>query len=184
MLTLVNSYAHGYVAIPMILACKKQGLFRMFDAGTPVPFTALVSGLHANRGHLRTALHLLESLQWVTRNAQDEYLLTSNARIRHKISQDTLQLLSFPMDAYLLNQQSGLSLTHWIAKSERRWNIKDALIARFLDGMLVIPLLLALKAHHLLPASREAGDSVVFHQYFHSCGSGLSKPRLSKRRPL
>ncbi len=151
MLTLVNSYAHGYVAIPVILACKKQGLFRMFDAGTPVPFTALVTRLHANRGHLRTALHLLESLRWVTRNEQDEYVLTSNARVRHKISQDTLQLLSFPMDAYLLNHQSGLSLTRWIEKSERRWNIKDALIARILDGMLVIPLLLALKAHHLLP---------------------------------
>ncbi|MCP4121910.1 MAG: hypothetical protein GY751_09170, partial [Bacteroidetes bacterium] len=70
-----------------------------------------------------------DPLQWVTRNGQDEYVLTAKARIRRKISQDTLKLLSFPMDEYLLNHQKGLSLTPWIEKSGKGWNIEDPLLS-------------------------------------------------------
>uniref|UniRef100_UPI00406C2D8D hypothetical protein n=1 Tax=Paenibacillus sp. FSL R10-2782 TaxID=2954661 RepID=UPI00406C2D8D len=51
MLTILNNYAYGYVTIPVILACKAQGLFDKLSYERPVHFTQLVKELRANHGY-------------------------------------------------------------------------------------------------------------------------------------
>ena len=98
MLTILNNYSHGYVAIPIILACKEHGLFKILNFAKPLPFTKLVKELQANGGHFRVALHMLESMNWVSRNSKDEYLLTPKANIHQKIPTDVMELMFFDMN--------------------------------------------------------------------------------------
>ncbi|UCE07685.1 MAG: polyketide synthase, partial [bacterium] len=70
--------------------------------------------------------------------------------IHQKIPPDIMKLLSFPMNDYLNKNQQKHSLKKWIEMSSRRWDICNSMIANFLDGMLVIPLLLAMKESNLL----------------------------------
>ncbi len=150
MLTILNNYAHGYVTIPVIIACKKQGLFEILDTNNPVPFTTLVHRLQANSGHLRIALHTLESLNWVSKNSSDEYVLTAEAEIHQKIPQDIMDLMSFPMQDYVNQAKKKHSLKKWMKLSGKSWNIDNPMYSQFLDGMLIIPLLLTLKEYEQL----------------------------------
>lgn len=161
MLEILNNYAHGYVAVPVIIACKKHGLFELLDNKKSVHFSVLVKELNANSGHLRVALNMLQSLGWMTRSRQDEYALTYKASIHAKIPEDITDLLSFPMEEYLKARQKRLSLCKWLDLSKNSWNISETLMAQFLDGMLIIPLLLSLKGKGLLEET-EKTDAVLF----------------------
>lgn len=144
MLTIINNYAHGYVTIPVILACKKHGLFETLSLTRPISFPDLVSKLSANSGHLLTALKILESLKWITRSDSDEYLLAAEASTHRDIPEDIVELLSFPINEYLQKKSKRLSLKKWIQMSKKGWYLDDPRFAQFLDGMFVIPLLLTL----------------------------------------
>lgn len=50
MLTILNDYSNGYVAIPVIAACSKQGLFAELSLTDPVSFQELSGKLNANKG--------------------------------------------------------------------------------------------------------------------------------------
>ncbi|MGD2088023.1 MAG: beta-ketoacyl synthase N-terminal-like domain-containing protein [Candidatus Aminicenantes bacterium] len=164
MLTILNNYSHGYVTIPVIHACKMHGLFKTLNLSKPLPFTDVVKELKANSGHLRAALHMLESLKWISRNNNDEYVLTPEAAIHQEIPHDMMDLMSFPMNDYLNKNQGKHSLKRWFERSGQRWHIGHPMIANFLDGMLVIPLLLALKENQLLnrPGNQENQKAPLF----------------------
>ncbi|MCX8131318.1 MAG: SDR family NAD(P)-dependent oxidoreductase [Clostridia bacterium] len=150
MLNVLFNYANGYIAVPVILACKTHGLFKKLDLEKPVLFTDLVKELQANSGYLRVALHILESLNWILRNDNDEYLLTPEAYIHLEIPETIIELMSFPMKDYLNKNQKKYRLRKWIELSSRGWDTDNPMLANFLDGMLVIPLLSALKDNNLL----------------------------------
>lgn len=154
MLSILNNFANGYIAIPVIHACRKGGLFDVLQQDQPRSFTNLVERLKANSGHLRVALNMLEGLNWVSRNSKNEFFLTSEAEIRIKIPIDIMSLMSFPMDNYVTDQTGGkFRLNKWFELSHQRWNINDSIFAAYLDGLLVIPLLLALKNNKFLSRS-------------------------------
>ena len=150
MSAVLNSYLYGYVAVPVIISCIKNNLFKIVSSSEPVHFNDIVENLHANRGHLRVALQMMESLRWISRNDNDEYLLSQKSDIHRKIPEDITKLLSFPMHEYVSKNQKKHSIKKWIAMSAKRWNIEDTMFADFLDGMLAIPLLLALKKNNFL----------------------------------
>jgi polyketide synthase PksN len=157
MITNLNNYVTGYSVIPVIDTCKKHGLFETLNKSTPISFSELVKRLQANSGHFRVALNLLEALNWVSRNNKDKYLLTSEADICNKIPKDIMNIMSFPMDDYLNGQQHEHSLRNWIELSSRHWDIGESLIGGFLDGMLAVPLLLALKDQQLINLENSKG---------------------------
>jgi polyketide synthase PksM len=150
MLTVLNNYAHGYVVIPVIAACKEHGLFTMLHSDQPIAFDNMVTELRANSGHLRAALQMLESLNWVSRNSRDEYRLTPESAIYQKIPDDIKELMVFPFDEYLSQNPKKAGLGRWIGLSARRWDLDNSMMAGFLDGLLVIPLLLTLKRKNLV----------------------------------
>ena len=69
----------------------------------------LVQKLQANSGHLRVALHTLESLHWINRNEKDECTLTAEAKMHRKIPGDMMAVLDFPMADYV--QQARYRMT-------------------------------------------------------------------------
>ncbi|MCU7925179.1 MAG: SDR family NAD(P)-dependent oxidoreductase [Candidatus Thiodiazotropha sp. (ex Dulcina madagascariensis)] len=142
MLEVLNSYCHGYVAIPVILACKRKGLYDLLNQ-EPVHFDDIVDRLSANSGHLRVALRILESMDWISRNADDCYRVTAQAGAANRIPDNVVELLAFSPERYFRDGgQSTVSLSPWIDQSMRGWNGADPVLAEMLDGLLFLPLLL------------------------------------------
>ncbi|BAZ21406.1 hypothetical protein NIES4073_22840 [Kalymmatonema gypsitolerans NIES-4073] len=152
MLEVINTYNHGFVAIPVIIACKKRGLFNLLARERTLSCEQMSEQLKANSGHFQVALRMLESLHWLSRNEQGKYSLTPEAANYKAIPEDVLQLYLLPIESYLQGEQPDL-LKKWIEYSCQRWNIDNLLIADFLDGLLVIPLLLALHKYNLFEES-------------------------------
>ena len=144
MLDVINRYAHGFVAIPVILACKNKGLFAQLKQPENTSLKQIIDGTGANNGHLQVALRLLQSLGWLLRDATGTYMLTEKAESHHEIPADILELFHLPLVHLLESQQGEQLLCKWIARSCQGWQVSKPLIADFLDGVLVVPILLAI----------------------------------------
>jgi malonyl CoA-acyl carrier protein transacylase len=151
MLDVINRYLHGFVAVPVILACRKKGLFELLQhQGSPLTRQQIVESLGANGGHLQVALRMIRSLNWLERNEVGQYSLTDEAQLHKKIPEEILDLYHLPFESYLMGEQPSGLLKNWISRSIQRWNVDDPIWADFLDGILVIPILLALHKHNTL----------------------------------
>lgn len=65
MLEVINTYNHGFVAIPVIIACKKRGLFNLLARERTLSCEQMSEQLKANSGHFQVALRMLKSLHWL-----------------------------------------------------------------------------------------------------------------------
>jgi len=144
MLDLLNRFAHGYIAVPVILSLRDRGLFSRC-ADTSLPFDQLVESLSANPGHLRVALRLLESLGWCVIDDAENVRLTNNARYHRLVPADLLSLYERPVAADWLQADGHRSLAEAVKRSARRWNVDDDRFADMIDGAFIIPLLLSLR---------------------------------------
>ena len=151
MLELINRYCHGYVAIPVILACKTQGLFKLLEKKGALSASGIAKRLKANEGHLQVALRLMQSLGWLSCNKAGEYSLTSTAQTHQHIPEAILEIYQFSFDQYLNSNE--LTLQNWLNWSKRRWDVESPLWSDFLDGVLLVPLLVALVTNKILPPS-------------------------------
>lgn len=154
MLDLINRYAHGFVAVPVILACREHGIFELITQKQSLNLEAIVEHFQANSGHLQVALRLLHSLNFLSQDEVGAYSLTEKSKQHQMIPNDILSLYNFPVDLYLRGKLE-VGLQNWIARSSRRWDINDSLISDFLDGVLLIPILLELRKQNLLANSEK-----------------------------
>jgi len=121
---------------------------------------------------------MIQSLNWLSQNEVGAYSLTDEAEIHKKIPEEILDLYHLPVESYLKGEQQPGILKHWIDRSRQRWNVDDPMIADFLDGILVIPILLTLHKHNLLvedqhkPLFSQLSDSVreELYELFASLG--------------
>ncbi|MFP5393539.1 MAG: hypothetical protein ACLGI6_18655, partial [Gammaproteobacteria bacterium] len=169
MLTVINRYTHGYVAVPVILACKSLGLFSCLE-GKRLALDDISAVLKGTSGFLFVALRLLESMQWIERDSAGRYALcTLGQRELANVPEDVTTLFDFPFDAYLAGDQrdpggpseGALTLAGWVDRSLRNWDSSDPLVPYLLDGMLIIPLLLGLQRS---PAYDAHARSLRFEQ--------------------
>jgi hypothetical protein len=70
MLVVLNRYAPGFVVMPVVLFCRRGGVFKALESG-PQTEKQLAKELGANLGHLRVPLRLLESLGWFNRRSDE-----------------------------------------------------------------------------------------------------------------
>lgn len=138
MLDELNRYAHGYIAVPVILACRRGGLFALLEERGPISVESAADALGANRGYLRIAWRLLRSLGWLEAAGGERFALTDSARTALVIPDELQTLLDFDFDGYLDGRGS---LDAYIRQSEGRWGIDDPVAADLLDGVFVVPLL-------------------------------------------
>jgi acyl transferase domain-containing protein/NADPH:quinone reductase-like Zn-dependent oxidoreductase/NAD(P)-dependent dehydrogenase (short-subunit alcohol dehydrogenase family)/acyl carrier protein/ribosomal protein S18 acetylase RimI-like enzyme len=150
MLEIINRYCHGYVAVPVILACKAQGLFKLLEKKGALDARGIAKRLKANEGHLRVALRLLQSFGWVSCSSPfEEYALTAAAQCYLHLPETLLKLYHFPFDKYLSG--SELTLQPWFNESQQGWNMDSLLWSDLLDGVLIVPLLVALTTQKTCP---------------------------------
>lgn len=144
MLSRIYNYLHGYVVVPVTLACRDAGLFDRLAGDRFCGFQELCEQLRANAGHLRTALVLFESLGWIERRG-DDYRICEGSRHR-EVPEDLRPAAAFPMGSYLRGAE-GLTLTPWIERSSRGWDVHDAFLSDLFDGVVLTSLLVALVQH-------------------------------------
>lgn len=147
MLSVLNSFSHGYVIAPVVRACVRRALFESMASGTALAFGDLVNRLQANSGHLRVALRLLESLGWVVHDEGDHYRLCEKSAAHRDIPEDIVQLLDFSFQHYLTSPGESTGLDSWLQRSINKWSGVDSELETFLDGLIVLPLLLAALRH-------------------------------------
>jgi acyl transferase domain-containing protein len=140
MLDVFNRLAHGFVAVPVIIACRERGLFEVLQQGGEMTLPELVMKLQANSGHLEVALRMMRSLNWISRDGSLHYSLRPEAEKHRHIPKDVVELLHLPMEA-CLREPSGGSLKPWVERARLRWNLSDPWLADLLDGVLLVPLL-------------------------------------------
>ncbi len=154
MLEILNRYAHGFVVVPVVLASRRGGLIAHLESG-PTSFDKTVEELGANSGHLRVVLRMFESLGWIECEG-DEIQATHLLKQQSLIADDLWDLLDRDMDDYLHNGDQA-ELGEYLSRSKRRWDIDDELMADFIDGLLVVPML-------SLPAKYDELDELILDE--------------------
>ncbi|MCU7933260.1 MAG: SDR family NAD(P)-dependent oxidoreductase [Candidatus Thiodiazotropha sp. (ex Dulcina madagascariensis)] len=158
MLTVINRYSHGYIAIPVIISCKQHGLFERLKE-MPASAETLRTELSANSGHLQVGLKLLESMGWLSKDGAGVYQLAKGAQYCSKIPDNVTALFEFSVDDYLNDAKGVSSLRPWIDLSMQSWDVDDESLAGFLDGVLLIPILLGIHRHGLFVS--ESGELLL-----------------------
>ncbi|MCR8936409.1 type I polyketide synthase [Brevibacillus laterosporus] len=175
MLSILHHYSHGYLAIPVLLSCKKRGLFDLLQQNQSTPFSQIVHELHANSTHLRSALHMLESLQILCRDSEDGYALLTGWNVVEKIPEEVVELFDFPMKEYFKKSQRKYRLQKWIELSAKQWNIDNVMYSQFLDGMVMIPLLFSLNEQKFILQYPSQQHELLFHNL-----SGVAKQEITQ----
>ena len=117
LLSILNSYSHGYVAVPVIGACRRHGWLERLDLSA------------GNAGFLRVALHMFESLGWGREAAAKSAALPDEA--------DALYGVPF---AELFTRPESRALLGRTARA-----LASCETTRLFDGAVMLPLLIALK---------------------------------------
>lgn len=154
MLRLLNRYAHGYVAVPVIVSLRKRGGFDRLAEDSSCEFARLVEEMAANAGHLRVALRLLESLGWCAVDEDERIRLTEAARAHRCVPMDLPSLLGTPVDAAWLTRLGRTRLVELVQRSADRWGGQDPRFADMIDGAFLVPLLLSLSQSVTLDGER------------------------------
>jgi acyl transferase domain-containing protein/acyl carrier protein/ribosomal protein S18 acetylase RimI-like enzyme len=148
MLDVLNRYAHGFVVVAVTLACRRGGVLAALQE-TPRSASELSAHLRANSGHLGVSLRVFESLGWIERDADGRFATTADVAQERFIHDDLWTLVDIDFDSYLKSGSGGL-LAHWSNSVRARWNCPNPLMADFMDGMLVVPLLALLAKRGVL----------------------------------
>ncbi|MGD2114176.1 MAG: beta-ketoacyl synthase N-terminal-like domain-containing protein, partial [Acidobacteriota bacterium] len=184
MLELLNRYSHGFASIPLLAALRQAGALDLIATGEPFSAGELTRTLSANRGYLDASLRMLESLGWIRRlpdggpadgsagAAERDARFEATPELAREgreggvecIPDGIMELFGFPFDRYLEGVAGeagpGLSLEPWMRRSAERWGSSHPFLPDFLDGLLVVPLLLALsrQGRWAVPAERADGE--------------------------
>jgi hypothetical protein len=142
MLDVINRLAHGFVAIPVIRACDKRGIFALLKRAMTAG--ELSAETNANEGHLRVALRMLESLNWLARDGES-YMLADASHERSIIPKNIDEVYRHSVPVSFAISEANWCLHKWLELSKRRWDGATPLTADLLDGTVLIPLLLTLR---------------------------------------
>src|SRR5580658_8153455 len=143
MLELLNRYTHGLVAIPAIVVCREGGVFATMQSEGPMDARGLALRLNANEGHLRVALRLFESLGWIRFQEGRRYTWSATSEDYRRIPADVVELLAFAFRGYLRGETER-GRERWFELATNGWGISDPLLTDFLDGLLTVPLAIAM----------------------------------------
>jgi len=148
MLEILNRYSHGLASIPILHALRERGCLARLETAA-VSAEELAHEFSANRAYLDVALRMLVCLDWIRPTAEGRYKATPGLANSNAIPDRIMDLYRFPFDRYIQGG-SGESLDPWLEQSERRWNSEDQCFPDYIDGLLIVPLLLALLAQKRL----------------------------------
>lgn len=159
MLEILNRYCHGLASIPIVHVLRQRGfLARLAEKASA---DQLVHEFSANHAYLNVALRMLVCLDWIRLDADGRYQAAPAMASSNLIPDEIMDLYGFPFELYVQGDTKE-SLGRWLEMSEKRWNIDHPFLADFLDGLIIVPLLLSLRIQGRLTIAEEKhGNTVV-----------------------
>ncbi len=150
MLDVINGFANGWVATPVISSFARHGVFEVLSA-RPMTLKKLASRCRGNVGHLRVALRLLYELGWIERLEPDQYEAAKGAALAQQLPSDLADLINLSM-THALQAEQPERLLGWLERCGTGWAGADPAVVRVLDGALLAPLLAKLSTlgNHVL----------------------------------
>jgi len=156
MLEILNRYGHGLASISSLSTryesvvawlAWRLALLQLTSWRASSPRTAAISMLPSGCWSASECLRIA---------ADGRYKVTGKLAYLDIIPDRIMELYHFPFDSYL---QGGLgaSLEPWLERSERHWDSEHPYLPDYLDGLIIIPLLLSLRAQGWLGCYREHG---------------------------
>ncbi len=145
MLEILNRYAHGIASIPVLHALDGRGCLSFMEEAGTFSAAELTHRFSANRAYIDVALRMFVSLGWIRPAADGRHEATPALANRNAIPGRIMELYLFPFEEHAAGNEAT-SLAEWVELSRRRWNSDDPYLPDFLDGLLIVPLLLALRA--------------------------------------
>ena len=138
MLDLINGFANGWVAVPVIRTFARHKVFE--SLAQPTSIEALISRHQGNTGHLHAALRLLVELGWVDVDTSGRYTTAVAARAIELPSEDLDTVAAFAMTPAPL-QATSAEVRDWVLRCTARWSGVDPALARLMEGAVLTPLL-------------------------------------------
>ncbi len=187
MLDLINRYCHGYIVLPAVWALKKRNFHRI-NGDEFLVLEALSKSLSANKGNLAVVLRALESMGWAESDPKTAAWRIPGKNEIELLPDEIPELLDLAGNPILETRAFTARLVRWINRSIDKWGIQHPYLPDFIDGLLVIPLLLELRARYcsetksigLNSIDRELGEAIA--QLF--LQKEWSGPREDDRIPL
>ncbi len=139
MLDVINGFANGWVATPVISAFARHGVFEVMSS-RPMTLKKLASRCRGNVGHLHAALRLLYELGWIEWVEPDRYEAAKGAVLARQLPNDLADLIYLSM-AHALEAEQFERLLHWLERCGAGWAGADPAVVSVLDGALLAPLL-------------------------------------------
>jgi hypothetical protein len=177
--TTIFQHMAGIVLAPVVKALADRGVFaRLADAPEGIGFDEIANQTHGNRGYLKVALRLLVSCGWMAETGDSNYALTTEGKIAVWLAPLYSEAVSFIpkaifLDDFLFGKSDRAvlpSLQDLARRAGERWgvytegNTTAAKVhrqtARYLDGMLVGPSMVALAREGVFDLFEQASDGV------------------------
>ena len=154
MLELSNRYLHGYVAIPVILACLEKSFFDLLNKKKNLSIPEISQTLGANEGHLKVALRLFESLNWLKRreNGFELVMPPHDYEFIQSIPKQLLDWYGIPNLSLLKGSKYRRKLRWGLEYLNKTSFSPTSMLTDFSHGVVIVPLLLALKEEYFLDA--------------------------------
>ncbi|NRD72184.1 acyltransferase domain-containing protein [Shewanella sp. VB17] len=143
MLEVVNTYLHGYTAVPMLAVCQDIGIITSLEKG-PVSVRKITKELSANLGYSRLIFRTLHALGYVTSTDRETYTLCPKFRDSCQLPEAILDLYHIDFSAYLFDGVDVEKMTYWLGIAAQGWGMADDEMQQLMDGAIMVPLLLAL----------------------------------------
>ncbi|WP_158929663.1 type I polyketide synthase [Acidisphaera sp. S103] len=136
MLDTLIRYSHGFVAVPVIRAFVRRGVFEQCSHDS-VTCTSLAKVLGANTGHLAAAIDLLASLGWLEIAPDGRLILLPGAR-PDAVPDDLLG--AYACDWSSPGSAASDLLDRFVPLIARQWDVGGEL-ADHLSGAIAVPLI-------------------------------------------
>ncbi len=119
MLDVVNGFANGWVATPVISAFARHGVFEAISV-RPMTLKKLASRCRGNVGHLHAALRLLYELGWIEWVEPDQYEAAKGAALVRQLPNDLADLIHLSM-THALEAEQPARLLRWLERCGTGW---------------------------------------------------------------
>ena len=139
---------HGITCIPIIMACREAGIVDWLRTSFGCQLRELALLNVANVGHLAVAVRALVSIGMLQYDNQGNLTYVAESTLASSfdcIPAAVMELYSADMHQWLKAEQCPLQLKKWVDIVVQRWpGVQCAMLCAFLDGTLILPLLMAL----------------------------------------
>src|SRR6266508_1765833 len=143
MLDLSTYYCHGYVAAPIVEACRRGGLFKLLDNHGFRERAWLINELKANDGYFTIALEARESLGWLEKNGDNAYRLTAEANPYPE--PDLTPLYAVEPERLIAQDPHARTLRERIERVFFRSEVGDPASLDPARGAIIVPLVVSLQ---------------------------------------